>query len=221
MLKRSVISTETAQDIFKDWIQVKKKRKDGKNKKHNKKEEEKPVQTLNKNQSDEDYKIKYKSKKSKKQLRDRDEEMAKSFSTLGTISHINGLLSNSKTIKKENHLKMGKRHDQKMLRENDTVKNKKSERNHYSTSSDSSETDINDDPLVDHISKLMKTRPSKQFKLLAEELTPIQKKKLKKSGLQIQLKTKKRNEKNKNKELAKIRKISKKIENLNCSNNSP
>lgn len=113
MLKRSVISTETAQDIFKDWIQVKKKRKDGKNKKHNKKEEEKPVQTLNKNQSDEDYKIKYKSKKSKKQLRDRDEEMAKSFSTLGTISHINGLLSSSKTIKKENHLKMGKRHDQK------------------------------------------------------------------------------------------------------------
>lgn len=205
MLKRSVISTETAQDIFKDWIQVKKKRKDGKNKKHIKKEEKKQTQ------NDEDYKIKYKSKKSKKQQRDRDEDLAKSFS----------LLSSSKTIKKENRLEMGKRYDQKMLRGNDTVKRNKSERNHYLTSSDSSETDINDDPLVDHISKLMKTRPSKKFKLLAAELTPIQKKKLKKSGLQIQLKTKKRNDKNKKKDLANIHKISKKIGNLNCSNNSP
>lgn len=192
MLKRSVISTETAQDIFKDWILVKKKRKDGKNKKHIKTEEEKPIQTLNKNKNDEDYKIKYKSKKSKKQLRDRDEDLAKSFSKLETISHINGLLSSSKIIKKENHLKMGKRHGLKMLRENDTVKSKESERSHYLTSSDSSETNINDDPL--------------------------QKKKFKKPGLQIQLKTKKRNKKNKNKELAKI---SKKIKNLNCSNNSP
>lgn len=215
MLKRSVISTETAQDIFKDWIQVKKKRKDGKNKKHIKKEEKKQTQ------NDEDYKIKYKSKKSKKQLRDRDEDLAKSFSTLGTISHNNGLLSSSKTIKKENRLEMRKRYDQKMLRGNDTVKSNKSERNHYLTSSDSSETDINDDPLVDRISKLMKTRPSKKFKLLAAELTPIQKKKLKKSGLQIQLKTKKRIDKNKKKDLANIHKISKKIGNLNCSNNSP
>lgn len=210
MLKRSVISTETAQDIFKDWIQVKKKRKDGKNKKHIKKEEKKQTQ------NDEDYKIKYKSKKAKKQLRDRDEDLAKSFSTLGTISHNNGLLNGSKNIKKENRLEMGKRYDQKMLRGNDTVKSNKSERNHYLTSSDSSETDFNDDPLVDHISKLMKTRPSKKFKLLATELTPIQKKKLKKSGLQIQLKTKK-----KKKDLANIHKISKKIGNLNCSNNSP
>lgn len=128
MLSKMSISTETAQDIFKDWIAVKKKRK---NKRKDKRKETKHVTTetdtsiTNKTdgqnepalpstpESDtcnglidqNDYKTKNKSRKKKRQHRERDEDLAESLSKLKTgdfsSSSLHGILDTSKTIKKE------------------------------------------------------------------------------------------------------------------------
>lgn len=233
MLKGSAINTETAQDIFKDWIEVKKKRKNRKNKEPAimEAEEIKSNRFDNMNIQTElngDYKIQYKSKKSKKQRRDRDEDLANSFSTLGSSSKY-GILSNSMAIKKEKRLKSGKHRfekgysktDEMQIKEPKKLKKIKTivEKNIMDyTSSDSSETAPKDDPLINEIANAIKKRPSKKFKILANEITPIQKKLLRKSGLRVEFKAKKLDKNQANKELASVYRISKKIENLLCSN---
>lgn len=241
MLKGSAINTETAQDIFKDWIQVKKKRKNRKNKEPAIMEAEEPESNRlnnmdNQTELNEDYKIQYKSKKSKKQRRDRDEDLANSFSTLGSSPKY-GIHSNSMAIKKEKRLKSGKHRmksscdgsGEKQNSKTDEIQIKKSKKLKKSkiiveknimdyTSSDSSETGTKDDPLINEIANAIKKRPSKKFKILANEITPIQKKLLRKSGLHVEFKAKKLDKNQVNRELATVYRMSKKIENLLCSN---
>lgn len=234
MLKKSLINTNTAQDVFNDWIRVTKKRKDKKHKKEKKilnTYEDSAKTTDNSPESnklasllsEDDYKIKYKSKKHKKQQRDRDEDLAKSFSTLN---------DKGKAIKKEKRLKARKNH----------IKNSRNESREHIIMTESTETtelkatripkqniildhmssdcsgsEEHDDPLVQHISNLVESYPNKKFKVIAEKLTPIQKKKLRKSGLRVDFK--KPNKKKSKKEKAKIDKISKRIQNSMCFEN--
>lgn len=254
MLQRSVINTETAPAIFKDWIQVKKKKK--RNSKqikhmHTINDELSSIDTMTNSKNltdslesnkssdaplvDEDYQIKYKSKKHKKLQRDRDEDLAQSFSTLGSKdagesslhpAHDIGLSANSRLIKKENRAKARKSKSDanaieviKQVKEQKRRENEKTNNDIGYTSSENSDSDIQDDPLINQISDAIRKRPDKKFKILAKELTAIQKKKLKKSGLSIEFKARKKDKKKLNKELAKVSKISRKIESSMCLNN--
>lgn len=182
-----------------------------------------------------DYQIKISSRKKKKQQRKRDEELAKSLSQLSaseitptsSLLHLNSVQNKSKAIKKEKQTvkKKHRRRHHAMDADEDTTddgfmrkKRRKNKRNGIDgkltdlSSSDCDEKDISNDPLVQQIADVMKKYPSKRFKVIAEELTPFQKKHLRRSGLRIELKSKKRDKKKRIKEQAQLDKISKKIE---------
>lgn len=258
LLAKYELNSETATNIFQNWVQVKKKRKN-RNPKLNSEEfsldvddssditkcltsspdSDKLIGLIDEN----DYQIRCASKKKKRQQRHRDEELAKSLSqltandvaTCSRSSNFDSIQNSSKVIKKEKRTKKKhrRRHcameaetitettDDEFHRSKLKSKSKKSKRNDSqfgnnssdASSSDCDEPDMSEDPLVKQIADMMKRYPSKKFKVIAEELTPFQKKHLQKSGLRIELKSKKcRDKKKRNKEHAQLEKISKKIE---------
>lgn len=109
MLKKVAMNNDTAQNIFKDWVEVKKKHK-----KCRKKEVTEPNKNLAESPDSQDYRIRYKSKKKRKQHRDRDEELATCLSNLKTEDKASGkcaygIQETSRTIKKEKPSKMKSR----------------------------------------------------------------------------------------------------------------
>lgn len=179
-----------------------------------------------------DYRIKQKSKKKKKQQRDRDNDLADSFSKLktgdvaakNTISKFKGVQNSSKSIKKEKRSEIKKPHLKKGLINVDLgyplvdLKGSKEEKKEQADNSTSdsdhqygNEREHNDS-LTEQIADIIRKHPSKKFKLISGELTQIQSKRLKKSGLNVKIKSKRRNKKQKMKERAQLNKISKKIE---------
>lgn len=253
LLAQNLLNSETATNIFQNWVQVKKKRKN-RNKTSlpetnsidvtetdntNKCSTSSPdSDTLNGLIDEHDYQIK-KSRKKKKQQRARDEELAKSISQLSanesTLKPVTPDLKNVQS--KSKAIKKAKRNSKKQRKKNCTMetdgdnttddgfnrkkRQTKSESNAFRndsklsdcSSSECDEKEIQEDPLVRQIADVMKRYPSKRFKVIAEELTPFQKKHLRKSGLRIELKSiKKRDKKKRNKERAQLDKISQKIE---------
>lgn len=251
------MNPETATNIFQNWVQVKKKRKN-RNKTNSLDVTESNIttkcstsspdsDTLNGLIDEHDYQIKSKSRKKKKQQRERDEELAKSISQLSASesnlkpetstsdkcfqADLKTVQSKSKAIKKVKHnsKKKHRRKNRAMETDEDTTDNGYNEKKRRAknksnafqiegnlsdfSSSECDEKEIQEDPLVRQIAEVMKKYPSKRFKVIAEELTPFQKKHLRKSGLRIELKsTKKRDKKKRIKERAQLEKISKKIE---------
>lgn len=255
LLAANVLNTETATNIFQNWVQVKKKRKnrDQKTEKQSLNAEvssdiikcstsspdsDKLIGLIDEN----DYQIKCASKKKKRQQRHRDEDLAKSLSQLSAndaastsrASNFDAVQNSSKAIKKEKRTKKKHRRrpcameaeainettDDELNRAKFRAKSKKSIRNggqignslFDASSSDCEGKEMPEDPLVQQIASVMKRYPTKKFKVIAEELTPFQKKHLRKSGLRIELKSKKRDKKKQIKERVQLEKISKKIE---------
>lgn len=214
MLKGKILSAETAQDVFKAWIQVKRK--------HKNRSQAKSTEKISSNLlNQEDYQLQHTSKKKKKEHRKLDEELSKSLSSLrtneaGSSSNIYAMQSTSKVItsgkRKRKHLK----HSTKKIDEEiENTADKPREASHFRPNCASSDSDSQDeqmDPLVKRIAEVMKKYPNKKFKVIEEELTPLQKKHLRKSGLQIKLKSKKGDKEKKLQKLAQIKKISRDIQ---------
>lgn len=248
MLGKMSISTETAQDIFKDWITVKKKRKNRKEKKTKTIEADTNISaTHNTNDQAEsslpktpesdtcnglidqnDYKINNKSRKKKRQHRERDEDLAESLSKLKTgetslhSSSLRGVCNSSKAIKKENskRSKTKKNHRNSSMHQTNVKNESKvgmsaAKKIRSKKSKDqSSAILLSDDRLAHQIGEIMEKHPNKKFKVVSEQLTKHQKKSLRKSGLRVELKSKKKkkDEKKKLKEQSKFDEISKKLE---------
>lgn len=240
LLNENVINTENAHNIFQTWIQVKKKKHKRKSSRRNTEEctnvsnavdepNEKDLDHLPDIINQEDYKLKGISKKKKKQQRIRDEDLARSLSQLSTTNDcvvgsdsfkFHGVQSNSKVIKKDTHRKKSHRNrknrnaandnEEKLPKEKSTKQIGNSTINGHLSSSEDSGRDVQADPMVLQIKKLMSRYPSKKFKVEAGELTPFQKKQLQKSGLRIEFKAKKR-EKKRNKERKQLGKIIEKM----------
>lgn len=255
MMEKMSLNTETAPNIFRDWVEVKKKRqnKNGKNKQDSQITFENcDASSISKIESDpcsslidfEDYKIKTKSKKKKKQQRHRDEDLSKTLSNLKTCditespqcSFEHGIQYSSKTIKngkkKSKHSKLKKKHltnftteenteqleisEEEMIpsqlrsRKNKRKKNQKSSLDNFSSvSSDLNEIEV---PLVDKIESLMEEYPNKRFQIVPNQLTMHRNNYLRKSGLRVELKSKKKDKKKELKERAQVNKINKKIQ---------
>lgn len=214
MLETNILTAETAQNVFKTWVQVKRKHK---NRRQTKSTEKISCDLLNQ----EDYQSQYTSKKKKKELRNRDEELAKSLSSLSTSetwssAQVYAMQSTSKVIMKEKRKCKHSKHSTKKIHEKlENATGQPKEAFHLRTNYSSGESDSQDeqkDPLVKKIAEVMKKYPNRKFKVIAEELTPLQKKHLQKSGLKIKLKSKKDDKRKKLKELAQIKKISRDIE---------
>lgn len=235
LLNESEISTENARNIFQTWIQVKKKKHRVKTPKGNGINEEActnvpdAIDTPNIADSNHlaslinqnDYQSKSISKKKKKQQRARDEDLAKSLSRLSTSNNcasgsdpfrLYGIQDSSKVIKKGKHSRKSLSKAVNKDKEHFTSGNRaKPNDEHYATSDDS-EKDIQTDPMVSQIQKIMSQYPNKKFKVEAKELTSFQKKQLQKSGLRIEFKSKKR-EKKKNRDRTQVERIIKKMKN--------
>lgn len=177
----------------------------------------------------EDYQRKRISKKKKKQQRARDEDLARSLSRLSTSNMCTadtdslgfyGVQSSSKVIKKEKHRRKlhveqknrkALNNDKKNFTNGQGAKqNGRTITDELYATSDDSEKDIQTDPMVSQIKKIMSQYPNKKFKVEAEELTPFQKKQLQKSGLRIEFKSKKR-ERKRNRNRKQVEKIIKKM----------
>lgn len=205
LLDEHAVKTENAQNIFQTWIEVKRKKHKGRTSKVNRVNDDKctsvsnafdcmsstmlpsilPTGLIN---QDDDYTVHRISKKKKKQHRVRDEDLARSLSQMTTrdsakCSPFHGVQHSSKVIKKEKGRKK-KRNDGQTQ---DDVLN--------FTSSEDSEKDFQTDPIVLQIQSIMSRHPNKKFKVEATKLTPFQKKQLQKSGLRIELESKKRERK--------------------------
>lgn len=106
MLKNIELDINTAQDLFKNWV-------DCSTKKHKKRKKKKITQSIeSEHSSEQDYKIQYKSKKKKRQHRDRDEELANSLAKFkfesASNSNIHKVQNPSKVIKKRKKSKLEK-----------------------------------------------------------------------------------------------------------------
>lgn len=231
LLEENILDTENAQSIFQTWIQVKKKKfKDGiskKKKMYNGNVENIPNShdathsndVLNGLINQEDYQLNSMSKKKKRRHRNRDEDLAKSLSQLTTAEKQHGVQASSKAIKKEKYrtklrgVSPRSGEPQKAI---SSSKERKTKRKNGQTENNldsfSSCDDGKSDSLVFQIKSLMNQYPSKKFKVEAEKLTPFQRKQLEKSGLRIEMKSKKREKKKRQKERAQVEKIIKKLE---------
>lgn len=222
LLEKNVIETENAQNIFQTWVQVKKRKHKKRTPIHSGTNDDKCVNTSISNVQDltnvpnlinqEDYQLSSMSKKKKKQQRNLDEDMARSLSQLSTSSSTHaegthsfklyGVQSESKVIKKEKcrrkshsgHKGRKDRNNDKMYRI-ETRHGTQKEYNPTNFSSSDESEDVQTDPIVLQIKNVMNQHPSKKFKVVAKELTPFQKKQLRKSGLRIEVKSQKREKK--------------------------
>lgn len=220
LMAKNSINTETAQDIFKDWIEVKKKKHKKVNKedcgKINSNEEEYCTHLIDQD----DYKIKYNSKKKKRQERERDEDLAKSFSNLRADDpsnqnfHFYGVQNTSKAIKKETRSKKKKNkkiridvneinrdeNDGQTTPEECGMARKNAERNRT-------------DALVKKLNDIVHENPDRKIKVIHEDLTPFQIKRLLKAGFLVKTKLKKRDKRKEHKERAQLDKINKTLAN--------
>ncbi|XP_055307032.1 G patch domain-containing protein 4 [Sitodiplosis mosellana] len=221
MLKNIAINTNTAQDIFKDWVVTTKK-----NKKRNKKDtnevDETAYSLLDSDLADQDYKIHYKSKKKKKQHRQRDEDLANSLGKLEfesyTSSKIHNIQNTPKTVKKKNRSKVDrclKNAHNKTEAEIDSANYKfkyKNLRQKERLNASENLSSRNDkDLLIDEIETVIQKHPDNKFKVVPNELTQ-----LKQSGLTV--KSKKKSKKIKKQETKEVKKLGRKLKELYFTN---
>lgn len=188
-----------------------------------------------------EYQIK--SKKKKKQHRRRDEDLAKRLGSLKTsdISEISqssknhGIKDSSKAIKREKleSLKLSKRRTnetediaeqpeintflhQSKKKKSKGKKNKCRDISPDNLSCDSIDQQANEckDQLVESIESIMEKHPNKKFKIVSHELTSLQNNHLRKSGLRVEMKSKKRDKKNELKVRNQVNKINKNIQRI-------